>query len=75
MEKHTQNKTWDPFGQSNIETTFSEDKNKFVKKLDKYNKNPRLPIRNLLLLAIPGIICLGLFIVLPYFLDPFTDSD
>ncbi len=58
---------WDPFYKKITE--FSDKKSdKLTQKLLYYHDNPHIPIRNLILCALPGIICLGLFVFSPQLL-------
>lgn len=54
---------WDPFVGSIGKESLQHKGKKIQKKLDKYLENPGLPIRNLLLCSLPGILTLGSLVI------------
>lgn len=62
---------WDPVGQKITRSEFASKNKKIQEKLKKYTENPKLPLRNLLLFSIPGILTLIAFI---FFYEPILKS-
>ncbi len=71
----TEEEFWDPAGLKTLQDSHNDHREKLEKKLQTFLENPRIPLRNLMLCALPGVLTLGLFILFPQTLTLLLTGD